>query len=126
MPREIGPERAHFGGEDGVVAQIKNGKTSYYWECMHCQWHMGGKVFQNAKARIHLSGDVRLRTGIINTVCTEAPKEVMEQFAKLERTKREDRKLKIISRKRASELLHASPAKKRKAQGTLPFQKDEM
>ena len=73
MSREIGPDRAHFGGEDGVVAQIKNGKTSYYWECMNCQWRMGGKVFQNAKSRIHLSGDVRLRTGIINTVCKNAP-----------------------------------------------------
>ena len=112
MPRGIGPERIHFGGEDGVVVQIKNGKTSYYWECMHCQWRMGGKVFQNAKARIHLSGDVRLRTGIINTVCKNAPKEVMEQFAKLERTKRKEKNLKLISRKRASELLHASPAKK--------------
>ena len=83
-------------------------------------------MFQNAKSRIHLSGDVRLRTDIINTVCKNAPKEVMDQFAKLERTKRKEKNLKLISRKRASELLHASPAKKRKAQGTLPFHKDEM
>lgn len=107
-----------------MVSQFRNGKQTWYWECMHCHWKMGGKVFQNAKARIHLSGDVNLRTGIITVVCDKAPTKVMAEFSELERQKRKEKVLKMKSRKRAAELLQQnSPAKRGKSQQKLPFAK---
>ena len=122
MPRELGPERAHFGGSDGLITIDQKGKTSYVWKCIHCGWHLGGKNFQNMKARVHLSGDPSLRNGLINQVCTGAPAEIMEMFACLERCKRQEKEKKIATRKRQIELMAASPAPvKRAKQSRLPF-----
>ena len=123
MPREVGPERAHFGGSGGLITLQQNDKVSYVWKCMHCGWHLGGKNFQNMKARVHLSGDASLRNGLINQVCDAAPPDVMEQFSLLERESRRVKKQKLESRKRAHELMKASPTpkKKRSRQGRLPF-----
>ena len=76
MPRELGPERAYFGGENGVIAEESNGKTRYYCRCQFCNWTFGGKIFSNTKDRHHLSGDPALRNGMIARVYTQAPEDV--------------------------------------------------
>ena len=44
MPREPGPERAHFGGEDGLITEITTGgRRKYFWRCMYCSFIIGGK-----------------------------------------------------------------------------------
>ena len=106
MPREIGPERTHFGDTEGLFTEINGELTRYFWRCIHCGWELGGKNFQNSnKARIHLSGDPTLRTGFISRLCVTAPNEVKQQFATLERTLRAARKKKVKKRKRAKVLL---------------------
>ena len=122
MPREAGPERAHFGGENGLITETTNGKARYYWRCMYCNQEIGGKVFPNARARIHLSGDPELRNGMVAQVCTKAPEEIKTQFALLHRTKTMAAQNKAKKRKRAKELLRSkfspngvkSPAKQQK------------
>ena len=47
MSRQTGPERAHFGGESGLIREERNGVVSYYWKCMYCGWKVEGKSFQN-------------------------------------------------------------------------------
>ena len=106
MPREIGPERAHFGGEGGLVTETSLGKTKCFWRCQYCHWTMGGKNFQNAKARIHLSSDQSLRNGMVAQICTAAPPEVMQQMSKLERTKRANKVKRAAKKRRAHELLN--------------------
>ena len=105
MPREIGPERTHFGGEGGLVTETHLGRTRHFWRCMYCNWQVGGKNFQNGKARIHLSGDPSLRNGMIATVCPNAPDEVKREFANLEREKRQQKQKRFAKRQRAAELL---------------------
>ena len=80
MPRERGPEHKHFGGADGLITETVHGVPKYYWRCNFCKGTIGGKIFPNAKARIHLSGDKSLRNGMIATVCPRAPDEIKEQF----------------------------------------------
>ena len=117
MPQKAGPEREHFGGLNGLFSETNNGKTRYYWKCIHCDWQMGGKTFANEKARIHLSGDPMLRNGMISNVCKRAPAGVKSRFAALVRSKREERCIKVEKRKRAQTLLQSvmvqnSPATK--------------
>ena len=130
MVRVRGPERNHFGGEGGLISKTQDGVQTYYWECMHCGWKVGGKNFQNNKARIHLSGDPALRNGLITDVCTKAPAKVQQDFAALERRKRLEKSKTAVSRKRAAELVlvkkHSSPLIKRKRQSALPFQKSRL
>ena len=97
MPRELGPERQHFGGADGLISETRLGKTRFFWRCMHCSWEMGGKNFQNNKARIHLSGDPSLRNGLVSSVCTVAPEYVKTKFVNLERGKRDTKKFNVES-----------------------------
>ena len=73
MPRRAGPERQHFGGDNGLVTETSNGTTKHYWKYNYCDFKLGGKVFANSKARIHLSGDPELTNGIIAKVCKLAP-----------------------------------------------------
>ena len=73
MPKKAGPERAHFGGEKGLISDQRGDAITYYWKCMYCGWKVGGKCFQNKKARVHLSGDSSLKTGLIVDVCVKAP-----------------------------------------------------
>ena len=68
MPREVGPEKRHFGGEDGLITETTGGPTRHFWRCVFCNWEMGGENFQNNKARIHLSGDHNLRNGLVSIV----------------------------------------------------------
>ena len=110
MPRTIGPERDHFGGEDGLCTEICNGQYNYYWKCMHCSFRLGGKNFPNAKARIHLSGDPSLRNGLISIVCSNAPDAVKTQFGLLVRTKRLEKEHRLKKRKRRYELLRSNKA----------------
>ena len=91
IPRKIGPERTYFGGEGGLVTETHLGRTKYYWRCQFCNFTLGGKNFANAKARIHLSGDNALRTGLISAVCPNAPDDVKKKFSDLEREKRQQR-----------------------------------
>jgi hypothetical protein len=119
MPKKLGPERAHFGGEFGLITETReDGKTRYYWRCVHCNYHIGGKVFPNIKARIHLSGDPQLRSGIISVVCPKAPEEVQKKFRAIIAKKAEEKEQRIVKRKRARELSNAnfspSPAKQSK------------
>ena len=51
-------------------------------------YEIGGQTFQNMKARIHLSGDLKLRNGIVANVCEQAPEEIQEQFGALVVAKR--------------------------------------
>ena len=109
MPKNVGPERAHFGGEYGLITeQRENGTPKYYWRCSHCNMRIGGKVFPNHKARIHLSGDVSLRNGIIAQVCTRAPEDVQKQFREIIARKAEAKKRRDEIRKRARELTFAN------------------
>lgn len=125
MPRRVGPERAHFGGEDGLITELRNGKVTYSWKCDFCGWKMGGKQFANAKARIHLSGENSLRNGVITKVCSRAPAEIKEQFVLLERQKRLEKTQWTATRKRAAELMNSSPAvpQKRNKQSIVTSQK---
>ena len=128
MPHNVGPEREHFGGVDGLISETQNGTTTYSWKCRFCGWKLGGKNFQNIKARIHLSGDSSLRNGLITKVCDKAPAAIMKQFTILEQFKRDEKNRKSQSRKRAQELFHNSPltpsSKKPKQQKKLPFAPD--
>ena len=119
MPREIGPERDHFGGEDGLIVETTSGgRSKYYWRCVHCRYTIGGRVFPNARARIHLSGDKSLRNGLISQVCTQAPAEVKEKFVALVKKKQSERNAKLQKRKRVDELKRSnswsSPSKQSK------------
>ena len=107
MPREPGPKRAHFGGQDGLISETRLGKTRFFWRCMHCSWEMGGKNFQNNKARIHLSGDPGLRNGLLSQVCTVAPNNVKAMFAGLEKSKRAAKERREQKRRRSEVLLAA-------------------
>ena len=109
MPRKVGPERSHFGGQSGLTTVIVNGQAKYFWTCMHCGFNLGGQAFQNRKARIHLSGNNSLRDGSISMVCSKAPAEVQKQFTELEIESREKIQRTAASRKRCSELLSGSP-----------------
>lgn len=119
MSKKLGPERAHFGGEFGLITETReDGRARYYWRCSHCNFHIGGKVFPNVKARIHLSGDPSLRSGIIANVCTKAPEEVQKKFRAIIAKKAEEKAQRLSQRKRARELSSAnfspSPAKQSK------------
>ena len=107
MPRSLGPERAHFGGEGGLVTETSLGRTRYFWRCAYCNWEMGGKNFQNNKARIHLSGDPKLRNGLVSSVCTAAPDNIKQQFSAIERLKRDNKRRASAKRRRAKEILGA-------------------
>ena len=105
MPREVGPEKRHFGGEQGLITESTGGRTRHFWRCAFCNWEMGGKNFQNNKARIHLSGDHNLRNGLVSIVCNAAPDNIKEKFAALERLKRANKAQNKVKRQRADELL---------------------
>lgn len=120
MPREVGPERNHFGGEGGLVTVTHLGRTRYFWRCDYCNWQMGGKHFQNGKARIHLSGDASLRNGMISTVCHAAPDNVKKKFSDLERLKRQQKQKRFAKRQRANELL------KKSSDGTPPQKQSKL
>ena len=122
MPRQVGPEKEHFGGEDGLYTEIVHGKTKYFWKCNHCNWELGGKNFQNSKVGIHLSGDPSLRNGLISVVCPRAPDEVKRRFTLLEQSKRMEKQLRCQKRKRDLTLLNSqnSPvAKQTRLRATL-------
>ena len=112
MSREIGPERTHFGGENGLVQETVRGVTKCYWRCSYCSFQMGGRCFQNMKTRIHLSGDVSLRNWCVGTVCPTAPDDVKKQFALLVQEKRLHNNINRAKRKWQQELMHATPPKK--------------
>lgn len=125
MPRQAGPERKHFGGESGLHEVIVNGKSKYHWVCNYCGWRLGGKNFQNSKARVHLSGDPTLRNGMIAKVCTRAPDHIKDKFASSERASRKEKKSEQQKRKRASELLNELqpiPTSQRNKQSRLNLQ----
>ena len=86
MPRKLGPERAHFNGP--IKETQSNGSSRYFWRCNYCTYELGGQVFQNKKARIHLSGDLKLRNGIIANVCQRAPEQIKQEFGDLVAVKR--------------------------------------
>ena len=93
MPKHVGPERAHFGGEYGLITETReNGRPRYFWRCSHCNFQLGGKVFPNEKARIHLSGDASLRNGMISMVCSLVPEDVQKQFREIIARKTEEKK----------------------------------
>ena len=37
IPRQVGPEREHFGGEDGLHTEIARDKPRYFWKYKHCR-----------------------------------------------------------------------------------------
>ena len=123
MPRELGPERTYFGGEGGLVTETHLGRTRYYWRCQFCNWTLGGKNFQNVKARIHLSGNNALRTGMIAIVCPNAPDDIKKKFSDLEREKRTQRQKTFAKKRRAAELLSQ---KKNKEGGTPPQKQSKL
>lgn len=109
MGRTLGPERAHFGGEDGLIIRVIRGKTAYSWACAFCKFEIGGQCFPNRKARIHLSGNSELRDGTISQLCTKAPDVIKKQFSAIEIAKRKKKDQENATRKRAAELMDASP-----------------
>ena len=110
MGREAGPERAYFGGQDGLVVEKSGGVTKYYWRCNFCGYKLGGKHLQNRRARIHLSGENSLRNGTISQLCTMAPDKIKKQFRDLEIKNRTENALQQAQRKRWRELFSASPS----------------
>ena len=123
MPRDVGPERRYFGGEGGLITETHLGRTRFFWRCQFCNWQVGGKNFQNAKARIHLSGDPSLRNGIVAFVCPTAPDDVKKKFADLERAKREQKQKRFAKRQRAQELLGQN---EKAASGTPPQKQSKL
>ena len=122
MPREPGPERAHFGGEEGLITEITaGGRRKYFWRCMHCSFIIGGKVFPNAKARIHLSGDKSLRNGIISQVCDKVSAEDAAKFVAIVKQKNSEREQIRQKRKRADELKRSSSWSSPSKQAKLGF-----
>ena len=120
MDRKLGAERGHF---DGLFVEKVGGVERNFWRCVHCAFEIGGKNFPNSKARIHLSGDARLRNGSISTLCTKAPEDVQHEFAALVLKKRAEKEQRLALKKRAAQLFSPgtpSPRRKRR-QGTLPF-----
>ena len=111
MPRNVAPEREHFGGADGLISETINGKSRYFWRCMHCNWELGGRNFQNNKARIHLSGDPTLRSGLVSRICHAAPDNIKLRFATLERTKRANKASRAEKRRRSQVLLAGNKSK---------------
>ena len=109
MGRTLGPERAHFGGEDGLIIRKKRGKISYSWACAFCKFEIGGQCFPNRKARIHLSGNSELRDGSISQLCSKAPDVIKKQFSAIEIAKRKQKDQDNATHKRAAELMEASP-----------------
>ena len=91
------------------------GVTKHYWRCEFCDYILGGKSFQNAKARIHLSGDPALRNGSIATVCSMAPTKVKAQFAALVHAKREQAQQANEKKKRKGEMLQQPSVFKKQA-----------
>ena len=108
MPREVGQEKRHFGGKDGLITETTGGKTRNFWRCEFCSWELGGKNFQNNKARIHLSGDHSLRNGLVSRVCIAAPDDIKQKFSALERVSRENKLNRKAKRSRGKELLGAN------------------
>ena len=125
MGRKLGPEKAYFGGDDGLVTEVTGGATRYFWRCMFCGFEIGGKCFPNQKARVHLSGDSSLKTGLISTLCTNAPEDIKVQFTVLEKAKRAERANQLATRKRGAELMKSSPTlpsgKRKRVQAKLQF-----
>ena len=119
MPKEKGPEWEFFGGEDGLITEVTAGNVRHFWQCQFCGERLGGKIFPNRRARIHLSGDPALRNGIVAKVCHAAPADVKARFSVLVLTKRQKKTEETQKRKRAGELLKikgavASPFKQSK------------
>ena len=116
MPRDVGPERAHFGGEGGLITETTaDGRVRYYWRCRHCSFILGGKVFPNAKARIHLSADKSLRNDIISKVCDKVGAADAAKFVAIVKEKNKEREAAKAKRKRENEIKrsnsYSSPAK---------------
>ena len=84
------------------------GNKTYHWKCQYCDFKLLSKQFSAAKARIHLTGDVQLRSGLINQVCTSSPTEVMCQMSAMIAAKRDRRTLKAASRSHKRELTNAT------------------
>ena len=126
MPREAGPERAHFGGEQGLVTELVGGKTKHFWRCDFCGWQLGGKCFANSKARIHLSGDPTLKNGMVADVCDLAPAKIKAQFQALERLKRTEKEQKQLTRKRGAELMAATPSPSSKKSKRTNFRQPQI
>ena len=46
MTREIGQEKTHFGGRDGLITETTGGWHKHnFWRCEFCSWELGGKTF---------------------------------------------------------------------------------
>ena len=121
MDRKLGAERGHF---DGLFVEKVGGVERNFWRCVHCAFEIGGKSFPNSKARIHLSGDARLRNGSISTLCTKAPEDVQHEFAALVLKKRAEKEQRLARKKRVTQLFSPgtpSPARRKRRQGTLSF-----
>ena len=88
-----------------------HGKTKYFWECIFCKVRLGGKIFPNRRARIHLSGDPALRCGIVARVCTAAPVDVKAMFSALVVEKRTTKAVTDQKRKRADQIKKAKRAR---------------
>ena len=120
MPK--GPEREHF---DGLFSETCNtsGKTRHFWRCKFCSWELGGKNFQNNKARVHLSGDPDLRNGLISRVCARTTDIVKVKFTNLEKKKRQESiaTCKAEKRKRAMKLLYHNKQKRQKNEQSTLF-----
>ena len=127
MTRGFGPERQYFGGEHGRITEMCAGKTKYFWKCEFCGWRAGGKSFPNSKARVHLSGDVSLRSGLISQVCDKAPADVNKEFKLLVEKKRLEKEQAARTRKRGGELLDSKiPSKQSRLRlGSPVILKDE-
>jgi len=120
MPKEKGPEWEFFGGEDGLITELTAGNVRHFWACQFCGLRLGGKVFPNRRAHIHLSGDPALRNGIVARVCDAAPADVKARFSLLVLTKRRQKDEETQKRKRAGALLKMNGA------GASPFKQSKL
>ena len=109
MPRNACPFWAHFGGAGGMIETIDGeGNKTFHWQFRYCSFKLPSKHFSAVKARIHLSGDVHLRSGLINQVCMSSPTAVMAQMSTMIVKKKDSHVLKAAVRLHKCELQNAT------------------
>jgi hypothetical protein len=81
IPRKACSSHANFGGTNGCIGDVDHeGNATAHWKCNYCSFKLLSKQFGSAKARIHLSGDVSLRSGLITHVCEAVSTQVMSEM----------------------------------------------
>ena len=115
MPRSTCPSKQHFR----LVTTTVEEKTNFHWECTHqgCGFKIKGKNYRAAYGRIHLSGDNKLRSGLVSIVCEKAPTPVQQMFAALVRNLQAKKDQSTKKRQHEEQMANVT------TQGATPFKR---